>query len=47
MNIYCIKCSKLTNNNALKVKNETGEENYLYSDCIDCNILYSYCIVLL
>ena len=35
MNLYCIKCWKLTNDNAIKIKHETDRKNNTYSFCID------------
>ena len=39
MNVYYIKCSKFTNDNTIKVKDETDGETNLYSFCVDCVIL--------
>ena len=36
MNPYCIKCSKLTNDNDIKVEHEIDGKINLYSHCIDC-----------
>ena len=36
MNLYCVKCSKVTNNNnIIKIKRETNGKIYLYSHCIE------------
>ena len=36
MNFYCIKCSKFTKNNNIKIKREIDGKNNYYSRCIDC-----------
>ena len=35
MNLYCIKCSKFTNKNGIKIKYEIDAKINLYSFCID------------
>ena len=38
MNLYCIKCSKFTNNNTnIKIKYEIEGKTNLYSHCIECS----------
>ena len=36
MNFHCIKCSKFTKNNYIKVKCKIDGNINLYSRCIDC-----------
>ena len=36
MNLYCVKCSMVTNNKSIEVKHEIGGEINFYSYCIDC-----------
>ena len=35
MNLYCIKCTKFTKHNNIKIKHEIDEKN-LYSRCTEC-----------